>query len=313
MTTPVQAQIIQAIEKYDSIILHRHVNPDPDALGSQLGLKNILENEFNKKVYAVGESAEGLKFLGDMDEVTDDIFAHSLCIVLDTANEKRVSDDRYKLSPTVIKIDHHPNREPFGDISWVDTSFASTCEMIVDLFKITSFHSQTIEISTEAAQLLYTGFIGDTGRFLYPSTTARTLTYAALLKKYPFDANDIYNSLYSVSKNVVKAKAHLLSKFETTANGVGYSLFDETDMDLLNIRKDEAANLVNEMSYIEDVPVWVLFVQDGNEYRVRIRSSGIAINNVANSYNGGGHPLASGATVTKEEIPSLLNELNNLI
>lgn len=108
--------IIQAIKAYDTIIIHRHVRPDPDAYGSQAGLKEMIRKSFpEKNVYIVGESEPSLEFLAQMDEISDDTYKNALVIVCDTANAARISDQRFDLGNQLIKIDHHPNVDAFGD------------------------------------------------------------------------------------------------------------------------------------------------------------------------------------------------------
>src|SRR5690625_1288894 len=127
--------IINKIKLYDTIIIHRHVRPDADALGSQNGLKEMIQTSFpDKKVYAVGEEDVNLHFLARMDHISDDVFADALAIVCDTANTGRISDQRYTLAKEVIKIDHHPNHDKYGDFLWVDTTVSSTSELIYELY-----------------------------------------------------------------------------------------------------------------------------------------------------------------------------------
>src|SRR5699024_10796879 len=108
-------QIIQAIKQYETIIIHRHVRPDPDANGSQGALQAMIKHSFpGKKVFVVGETPdETLHFLNDMDYIKDDLYNDALVIVCDTANTERISDDRYELGDKLIKIDHHPNKDPY--------------------------------------------------------------------------------------------------------------------------------------------------------------------------------------------------------
>ena len=101
-------EILQMIKQYDRIIIHRHMRPDPDALGSQCGLAEILRGSFPEKdVYQVGGPVEGLAFLAEMDEISDDLYNGALVIVTDTANAPRISDDRYRFGDKLIKIDRH--------------------------------------------------------------------------------------------------------------------------------------------------------------------------------------------------------------
>src|SRR5699024_6677796 len=167
-------KIIQAIQKYQKIIIHRHVRPDPDAIGSQCGLKSILQHTFPKKrVYAVGEEDPSLTFLARMDQIDDEEYKGALVIVCDKANKGRISNQRYHLCNDIIHIDHRPYNDPYGYIRWVNTSASSTSEMIYELFK--AGEKEVFHFNSEAARLLYSGIVGDTGRFLFPST--RNVTF----------------------------------------------------------------------------------------------------------------------------------------
>lgn len=158
--------IIQTIKKYETIIIHRHVRPDPDALGSQCGLKAIIQATFpGKRVYAVGEEDESFHFLARMDDISDDVYEGALVIVCDTANTGRISDSRYDLGEQLIKIDHHPDHDEYGDIRWVNTGASSTSEMIYELY-LTGKESGFL-FNKAAARLIYAGIVGDTGRFYF--------------------------------------------------------------------------------------------------------------------------------------------------
>src|SRR3954462_4378162 len=84
-------QIIDTIEKYEKIIIHRHVRPDPDAYGSQLGLKELIQANYpSKQVYAVGTHEDALTYLGVQDQIDCSFYADALVIVTDTANTGRI-------------------------------------------------------------------------------------------------------------------------------------------------------------------------------------------------------------------------------
>jgi phosphoesterase RecJ-like protein len=108
-------QIMKAIEQYETIIVHRHVRPDPDAYGSQGGLVEILKESYpEKKIYAVGKEEKSLYYMKRLDVIPDETYRNALVIVCDTANEERICDRRYKLGERLVKIDHHPNEIPMA-------------------------------------------------------------------------------------------------------------------------------------------------------------------------------------------------------
>lgn len=309
----VQTQIVEKIKEYSKIVILRHVKPDPDALGSQGGLQKMIQSSFpDKNVFVLGEEVDSLKFINKMDTISKEEYEGALVIVCDTANIERISNKEIIESASyVIKIDHHPDREQYGDISWVDTSFSSTCEMIMDLY-VNNLDS--LFLNNAGARLLYTGIIGDTGRFLYDNTTSRTFKYASqLIEHFQFDPQEIYEQLYKTTRNTARLKGKILLDYELTEQGVAYFKVTKDILEEFKTNEDEAANLVNTLKDIEGNKVWVFFVESDDKIRVRIRSAKTHIDKVAMQFNGGGHPLASGATVyTWKEAQELIVSLNKI-
>ena len=183
----VMNEILEKIQAYDTIIIHRHQNPDPDAIGGQVGLRDILRAHFpQKRVLATGYDEPTLTWLAEMGTVSDEDDAGALVIVCDTANTPRIDDKRYTTGDFLIKIDHHPNDDAYGDLLWVDTESSSTSELIALFAK-----ELDLELPVSAARLLYAGIVGDTGRFLYPATSTRTFEIAAYLRSLHQEDNYI--------------------------------------------------------------------------------------------------------------------------
>ena len=285
-------EILLMIKQYDRIIIHRHMRPDPDALGSQCGLAEILRGSFPEKdVYQVGGPVEGLAFLAEMDEISDVLYNGALVIVTDTANAPRISDDRYRLGDKLIKIDHHPNDDPYGDLLWVKTQASSCSEMIADFA-----FAENLTVTENAARLLYGGIVGDTGRFLYPATTSHTLQVAAKLLDFGFDATRLNREIDQISLDVAKLSGYLYQNLQIDENGAGYVFLDQAILNKYGIKDSDTAALVPLPGTIDAVLAWAIFVeQPDGYYRVRLRSKGPVINELAKRYHGGGHPLASGA------------------
>lgn len=306
-------KIYEKIKEFDTIIIHRHYRPDGDALGAQIGLKEALKETFpEKRIFAVGDQNERYRFIGEVDNISDDIYKDALVIVLDTAETELISDDRYNTGKVLIKIDHHLEVKGFGDLRLVDTSFESCAGLIANFIKVNE-----MELNPWGARALFTGIVTDSGRFRYSSTNARTFELASFLLRYNFDVEEIYQNLYVEELSTVKLKAELISKFKLTEHNVGYLVNTKEDviasgLDVFSISR----GMVNVMAGIKGINIWVNFTEDPetNKVLVEIRSSGININQVAVKYGGGGHLNASGATIDNFEIAqALLNDLDKLM
>lgn len=306
-----KTKILEAIKQYDVIILHRHVRPDPDAYGSQMGLAEIIRASFpGKEVYSVGQPEESLRFLGEVDTIADEKYQDALVIVCDTANEERVSDRRYTSGKQLIKIDHHPNDDSYGDLLWVDTAASSCSEMIVDFYE--TFAAE-LTLNTTAARLLYAGIVGDTGRFLYPSTTEKTLRLAAKLVSFPFDRSAIYERLYELPRPIIQLSGYVLEHFEMDEYGAATVYLDDALLQKYAVDPRRASALVSILENVEGIRAWILFIQEGEFIRARLRSKGPVINELAKEYHGGGHPLASGATIhSPSEVEAMTRKLSLL-
>ncbi|ELK47294.1 bifunctional oligoribonuclease/PAP phosphatase NrnA [Halobacillus sp. ACCC02827] len=305
-------QIVEQIKKYETIIIHRHVRPDPDAYGSQGGLAGIIKESFpEKKVYVTGTGEPSLNYLQTMDAVPDEAFEEALVIVCDTANQARIDDARYDSGAALIKIDHHPEVDKYGDIQWVDTSSSSTSEMIYQLYK--ENQEEGLRLNDNSARLIYAGIVGDTGRFLFPSTTNKTLGYAAELVRFDFDRPALFKEMYKTPLNVARLKGYVLQNFERHASGYSTIRLDKETLKKFDVTVTETSQLVGLLGDIEGILAWAFFVEEEDTIRVRLRSRGPVINGVAAKFNGGGHPMASGASASSwEETEQLAAELESV-
>jgi len=306
-------QIIDTIASYETIIIHRHVRPDPDAYGSQQGLKElILANYPEKKVFAVGEHDESLSFLGNPDRITDEIYDNALVIVTDTANTERVDDQRYTKGKMVIKIDHHPNDDQYGDLLWVDTNASSCSEMIYELFEEGKQVANWI-LSDASARLLFAGIVGDTGRFQFPSTTVKTFKIAGDLITYNFDRNQIFDGMYEMEQNLLNLQGYIYQNFKMDEVGAAHIKLTKELLAEFNVVPSEASLLVGCLGSVKGICAWVVFIEEADQIRVRLRSKGPIINTLAKEFNGGGHPLASGATAYSwEEAEHVITRLQEI-
>lgn len=300
------------ILKYDSIVIFRHNRPDLDALGSQIGLKNIIKDNFkDKKVYVVGDM-NNFTLLGNMDEITDDIIKESLAIILDVSDSKLVSDDRYLIAKERFVVDHHNNPCNFEISGILSNTLAAATTQIITQFAL----DNDLKISSEAATCLYSGMITDSGRFLY-SLSKDLFNCAGTLIASGADANYIYKSLYSESLAKKKMRAYFTSKIKVNKYGVGYLINDDDiykkfDVDTFSISR----GMVNVMADTNEIKIWANFTKekDSDKILCEFRSKEINIVDVAKKYGGGGHLLACGCTIdSKKTIKLILKDFNNLL
>ncbi|GAA3015177.1 DHH family phosphoesterase [Tetragenococcus solitarius] len=308
----VQEDILAQIKAYGTIIIHRHQRPDPDAIGSQVGLAELLRASFpSKQIYQVGGPTEGLDYLAEMQKIDEATYQEALVIVTDTANAPRISDDRYNLGAKLIKIDHHPNDEPYGDFIWVQDEASSCSEIIADFWQL---FPDELRMTKEAARLLYAGIVGDTGRFLYPSTSSHTLRIAADLIDYGFDYAGLNRQIEQISKNVARLSGYVYQNLQVDESGAARVTFDNEMLAEFGVSDAQTSGVVPLPGTIEGVLAWAIFVQQPEGYyRVRMRSKGPAINEIAKRYHGGGHALASGANVKDlDQAQELYDEVKEL-
>lgn len=305
-------QIISKIEQYDAIIIHRHVRPDPDAFGSQYGLKRYIQAKYpHKKVYAVGDSEPSLAFMGTPDSIDDSTYTEALVIVCDTANAPRVDDTRFMNGQALIKIDHHPPVDQYGEINYVDTQASSTSEIIYDMIEAVG---DTQYMNREIASALYLGIVGDTGRFLFNNTTPRTMAIASALLTYDIQHTDLLNQLGEKDPHLMPFQGYVLQNFQLEDNGFCQVTITKDVLAQFNIQPSEASLFVNTIADLKGLKVWVFAVDEGTEIRCRIRSKGIVINDVAADFGGGGHPNASGVSVDSwEQFETLASELRKKV
>lgn len=310
-------KVLKAIKKYDTIVILRHEVPDFDASGSQFGLKTWIEDNFkNKKVYAFGLPHKF--FSPSLYPITDDdveINEKYLCIVVDVANTPRVDKKQYiEKADYVIKIDHHPLCDEFGDVVIINDHAAAAAEIIGDM--LISFKKS---ISKQCAYYLYSAIVGDSGRFQYSDTNPTTFKVVSKLFETKFDFVDVYNKMYLKSIEDIKIVNYLYNHYKMTSKGLVYVIITIDEIKSLNIEREQLKAYVNLFSGYKEVKIWVQCTEDETatdeyKWRVSIRSRGVKINDVASNYNGGGHDNASGARCKNiDEILNMVKDLDELI
>lgn len=303
------SKILALIEKYDRIIIHRHKNPDGDALGSQIGLYHIIKDSYpEKEVYMVGDMTPRYAFMltQPMDEIPDDLYNGALAIVLDTSAKTLISDERYTLAEASARMDHHLFVEKICDEEVTATSYESCAGLVAAMAR-----DLDLTVSPVAAKALYTGMITDSGRFRYDSVNSETFRVASFLMERKFSTSDIFRNLYADELFFIQLRAKFTLKIQLETAKVAYIYTDKAEVqslgaDIFTISR----GMVNVMSEIKGIESWVNFTETDDGVLCEIRSNTHNINPVAVKYGGGGHQKASGATLKdRDEAMKLLADI----
>ena len=306
-------EIYKKIKEFDKIVIARHIGADPDALGSSLGLKELILNTFpEKKVSCIGVYSSVFKYMGKMDKLNEDEIKDSLLIVCDTPNVPRIDGvDDPKKYKYVIKIDHHPEVDHFEDLKWVDTKASSVCQMLIELANETRF-----KMSKIAAEKLYMGLVSDTNRFLYEYTTPKTFALVSrLIEETKIDIVSLYSNLYQRPLIDVRFQGYVAQNMKVSESGLAYIYIDDATIQKFGGDTGLSGNVIGSFNNINEILVWVIFTEDKKQdiIKVNARSRGPAINDTLEVFGGGGHPLASGARLkNKDEVDNVIEKLDTL-
>ena len=307
-------KVLKAIKEYDTIVIYRHEFPDFDASGSQHGLARWIKDNFkDKKVYTVGNDFKEFtpKLFPYNDEVSE--LKNYLAIVLDTANEGRIDNKSYKDASYIIKFDHHPGNDNYGNINIVNTELASCSELIVNFVS----YFKKYYLSKEASKYLYIGIVGDSQRFMTNSTSSYTLEAGIKCIETKLNINeDVYLPMYEKAKEDLEVQKYLLNNYHVSEHGVCYYVLKNEELEKLGLRMEQTKKFLSTFANIKGIEIWCSLSEDpeGGIYWISIRSKRIKISDVARKYNGGGHDLASGAKINSiDELEGFIKDLDDLI
>lgn len=306
-------QILKVIKKYNTIVIARHIGADPDALGSQFALKQIILKLFpEKKVYAVGNPASRFKFFGSNEKIDNIDTTKGLLIVLDTPDIKRIDGVSLNNFEYVIKIDHHPIIDKYANIELIDENSCSTSQLILEFV-----FNNKIEINKEIGEKLYLGIVGDTDRFLHDYTSPKTFGLVTkLLEETRIDFTSLYKILYQRPISEIRFEGYIYQNLTLTDNGTAYIKITDRKLKEFGVDSAAAGNMINDLKFVNEIVVWVFFTEDikSNLIRANIRSVGPYINDIATKFGGGGHKYASGVKLKNwEDADKLINELDELV
>lgn len=285
--------IFNIIKKYDSIVIARHMGPDPDALASQIVLRDTIRDTFpEKKVYAIGAPTSKFKYLGTLDKMDEKICKDSLLIIVDTPDRKRVDGPDPESFAYSIKIDHHPFLEKICVQEFIDDTASSVCQIIVELI-----YNTKLKMKKEYAEKLFQGIVSDTNRFMFAYTTSKTFYLVnKLIEEEKIDFTKLYETLYMRPLNESRFMGYIEQNIIVEKSGFAHIKLTSEIIDKFKVDPASAGNMINNLCYIDEIKVWAFFSEDNKNktVRVSVRSRDIVINKLAEKFGGGGHKFACG-------------------
>ena len=310
------ARFLKLVNRFEKIAIFRHIRPDFDAIGSQLGLYHFLKDNFkDKEIVYVGENSSSLspKCFPFSMEVSDSFFdKKTLAIAVDTSGKKRISDERFKKCGYLVKIDHHPETDRYGRLQIVDASLSAAGELVANM--VLSF--KDFVVSKECAKNLYKAIVGDNNRFLYDTVTSHTFALCEELMKRGIVLSEIYKEMYFDNIESLNVTRYVMDNFKVTEHGVAYYVLDKDTLKKFNLPPERGKDNVNIFDHFHGVGIWCSISEDEVKkvWRVSIRSAKVPIDEVAEKYRGGGHANASGAKLKNlQELDMMLKDLDNLL
>ena len=298
--------LLQFLQQHQQFVLTTHVNPDGDAVGSEIALGLWLQAQ-GKTVHIINHSVTPSVYRFLDPEGTIRVFDPAVdaatledadaIVLLDTNHVSRVMsmEPFVRKSPArKICIDHHLDPEPFANLSLINPDATSTGEILYHFFQAAGAGS----VSPLIAQSLYVAILTDTGSFRYPRVGAETHRMIAHLIESGADPVNLYNLVYNRwSHGRLRLLGEMLSHLEIAYGGrLVYVTVTQGMLRHTGTLEEDTDNFTSYLMSMEGVVAGILFLELNQGFKVSFRSHGdVPINELAQEFGGNGHKNAAGA------------------
>jgi phosphoesterase RecJ-like protein len=308
--------IFKAIKKADRIVVFRHEDPDFDAFGTQMGLVTWLKDSFPQKtVHFVGEGFHSFtpRIFPMPETATPDFYQEPyLAIVVDTPTKARISMADFSHATQIIRIDHHPEVEKWGDLTCIHPEMAAASEVVALMIESIGHH---YPLSKEAARYFFIGIVGDSGRFRYPEVSPLTFRLTADLLQTGIDKEAIYSQMYMQTLAEFNFQKWVLTHYTISPAGTAYYVLTQKDLDELGLESGDGKLGLDLFRNVEGISSVLSVTEDTEKknFRLSFRSETKIVSKVAALFNGGGHDFAAGGRVESlSQVKDVVRELDNL-
>jgi phosphoesterase RecJ-like protein len=295
----VMDDIRRFLEQYHLFIITTHIEPDGDAIGSELAMATQLKMMDRHAIMLNHDPVpQRYQFLTGWDCITTQkpiSKTMDAAIFLDVGNVKRVgwvSEYIKELDVPTLNIDHHVSNTKYATVNYVDSNASSTCECLFDIFK-----ALDLPLSSALCEYIATGIITDTGRFSFRNAGEKTFRTCADLVKCGTDFYELSQRIYA---NRSPASLQLLSMVLSTvriSDGVAFVNLTQQMLTDTGTKEEETEGFVNYVLALANIRAAVFFREkQTGETRVSLRAKNdsINVNTIAARFKGGGHKQAAG-------------------
>ena len=322
-TVPIEPQYAEAVARLWPLIREArriispfHINSDPDALGSALGMAHLLTGLGKEvTVYASDGNYPAITaFLPGADRIVryteGPLPEADLILALDSSDLGRLgalaeqNAERFAQGP-VVMIDHHVTNSRFGiapgtgiDANFIDTTAAATAEIVYLLAR-----AGGLSIPPDAATCLLAGIYGDTLGLQTNSTTPRTVRVVADLLAAGADLTSVVNHFYRERPfSTVKLWGAVLAEAAWCGQVVWSTVTPEM-IAKAGAKDGESGGIISFLSGTTGARVTALLHRGEHEWRVGLRTlvEVVDVAAIAEQFGGGGHRKAAGCRIPGDE------------
>lgn len=318
-TNDILSRIQESIHSDDAFLITTHVNPDGDSVASVLLVAALLKHHGKRYRIIMSDpvprkfdflsNIEGIQFYDEKVHRPSE----KTVFVVDATSLERIGDVKNIIpeDATIINIDHHMSNVTFGAVNLICENESSTAEVVYELLQF-----MEVPVTPEIATIVYTGVVCDTGRFLFPNTTLKSLSVCTEMVRQGAVADDIAKKIYCrTSQNTIRALAGALSTLEFHFDGA-VSCMSLNNGFLQCSEGVDTEGFVDHLLSIEGTEVeFFMCEKSPNHFRVSFRSKQhVDVNRIAAHFGGGGHKRAAGCNIegtvdeVKERILSVIEK-----
>lgn len=303
--------ILEEINKANSIVILTHENPDGDAVGSALAMYNALKNYGKNPDIIIPEYSKIYSFLPGINEVKkeSDIEEYDLAISLDCPTIKMLNgfSKYFENAKSKIVIDHHGSNTMYGDLNYVNPDAPACSQLLIIMLEYFG-----IDITKEIGTCILTGIITDTGGFAYSGVTAETFEFAASLLNKGVENSNIYKKvMQTYTKPQFELTRIALNRLEFYENGkISFTYITLEDEKNVNAGTGDYEGIVEQGRNVEGVEVSVFLRQTESGYKMSLRSNEyVNVSDVCSLFGGGGHIRAAGAKINGGTIDEIREQI----